>query len=662
MLLPRVLVRGARRALGGFLVVGMAVGASALAGLLARSDWNWAKPAVEWSVQRLTGRALEIRGDLRVDLGRRTAVEAAGIRFGNASWARVPEMLVADRIFVRLRGGSLLRGVLALDRLEAQGAVLSLERRSDGAANWTLRGSSSRSGPPRLPTTVALRNVAMRLDDPARPQGFELHVVELDARAEGDAVLVSGLGVYQQQRFELRGAFSRRADEPSAATALVGRAAVGTTEVSAEGWVGGAPTSVDVMLEARGQSLDEIWRLIGFPLPRSPEFTLSGRLTHRDETTRLADLEARIGNSDISGDLTIHLPRDDRMWIGAQLRSREIDLDDLEGFWGRPPREEREGGAAAPPGTATSVFPEVPFDLSKLRVADARIRFRADQVRGKTVLDDVRLDAALQNGTLELRPLSLGMSAGELTTHMFLDARGREPRLVASLAVRGVDLATLIARSGSSASAGGQLGGRAELRSRGDSLRELARRADGALGVELQNGWISDPTLELVALHLGGYLRARLDRDEPAPIRCLVGVFDARDGVLATRALLLDTAHVQVEGTGTIDLAREEVALELEQHSKHLTLAALKTPIVVEGPLTARRARLKSGPLALRGGAALALGSIHPLAALLAFVDPGSEDEPGACAAARSLFRPIAGGLPTAASTTATRAGPVPPR
>jgi hypothetical protein len=39
----------------------------------------------------------------------------------------------------------------------------------------------------------------------------------------------------------------------------------------------------------------------------------------------------------------------------------------------------------------------------------------------------------------------------------------------------------------------------------------------------------------------------------------------------------------------------------------------------------------------------VALGALHPLAALLALVDPGTDDKPGACAAALAEYRPIAG-------------------
>jgi uncharacterized protein involved in outer membrane biogenesis len=383
------------------------------------------------------------------------------------------------------------------------------------------------------------------------------------------------------------------------------------------------------------------------PLPDSPPFELAGGLACGGDTVRLRPLRGRIGKSDLEGGLAVALPRGGRMRIDADIRSHAVDLDDVEGFWGRRPREERGGAAATPAGAADSLFPDLPFYFPKLRAADAEIDFRADRVQGRTLLDNVRLAATLRAGRLELHPLSLGMSQGELTTNATIDARGETTGFSGEVVIRRVELAELLRRMGIEERGEGELGARAAITSSGNSLHELARALDGDVGAALQNGSLSDPLLELLALHLGDYLLARIGKDDDEiPIRCLVGVFDGEDGVLEARRLLLDTRHVRIEGKGKIDLGRERIDLELEQHSKDFSIGALRTPIVVEGPLTQRRAHLKGGPLTVRGGAAVALGAvIHPIAALLALIDPGKDDKPGACAQAFAELRPIAAGV-----------------
>jgi uncharacterized protein involved in outer membrane biogenesis len=640
-----VLVAGAVGLLAGFVW------------FLSRDDWNWAKPVARWAVSRATGRELAIEGDLRVDLGFPTDVEVRGVRLANAAWASSPEMLVAERIALRLRPLPLLAGKLRLESLDAEAAHLELESRANGENNWSTGERRASAGPISLPRDVALEEFSLTLTDPARPRGFELRVGELVSSVRGAVRLVGARGVYQEEPFVVQVALLEAAEPVGGRTPALIRAEVGSTRARADGWIGdgSAGRLFELRVKARGESLDDLWRTIGFPLPRSPAFSVAGRLSYGDDTVVFERFSGRLGRSDLSGDLTVHLPRGHRMRIDADVRSRAIDTDDFEGFWGKPPAEEGSrsggGGVAPPPGAPDSVFPDLEFELAKLRVADARIRFAADRVQGKTVLDHVRLDATLEGGRLDLHPLVLGMSAGELTSRAQIDARRETPLLQGDLVLRGVRLDQLLARSGVGEGAGGELGGRAEIRTRGKSLRELARNSNGEVGAVLQNGWISDPLLELVALHLGGFIRAKLDKEEPGPVRCLVGVFDAADGVLAARTLLLDTSHVRIEGEGKIDLMREEMDIELTQHSKHLTIGALKTPIEITGPLTSRTARLKPGPLLARGGVAAALGAaIHPLVALLALVDPGKDDRPGACQEALAEYRPIAGSVPGAAA------------
>ena len=631
---------------GGAAVVLLAAGGA----WLSRENWNWARPLVKWVAERATGRTVEIEGDLRVDLGRRTTVEAHRVAFGNAEWGRAPRLATAERVAFRLRPFAFLRREPMLERLETEGARLALERQPDGVGNWVLR-SRGRSTTPDLPAEIALRDLVVTLSDPRRPAGFRLELEELASSVQGEVRQVSGRGLYQGEDLAFTATLHGLPGRGQGRTPLVVRASSGATRIAAEGWIGDPAERerFSVNLRATGASLGDVWRLVGFPLPPSPPYELEGRFSWAGDEVRFDRFSGRLGSSDVAGDLGVVVRRGQRLQIDADLSSREIDLDDFEGFWGRRPKEERADAPAAPPGAPDSLFPDLRFDFAKLRVADAGIRFAAGKIRGKTVLDDVRLTARLERGRLELRPLALGMSAGDLTAHAVVDARGPRAEVDAELELRGVDLGELVERMGRQEDAGGELAGRMEVRSRGASLRELARAADGELGVVLQNGWISDPFLELLALHLGGFIRAKLDRHDPSPIHCLVGVFDAQDGVLDARTLLLDTEHVRIEGDGEIDLARERIDLELRQHAKRLTFGALKTPMQIEGPLAARRARLEPGPLVARGGAAVALAAaIHPVAALLALVDPGKDDRPGACREALAELRPIAAGVGSA--------------
>jgi hypothetical protein len=626
----------------GLPFVGLAAGAVLL---LLRDDWNWARRPIAWGAQLVTGRSLDLAGDLRVELGRVTRVEARRLRFGNAEWGAAEDLLRAERLAVGVRVAPLLAGRVRLDSLELDSAAIALERDAEGLDNWTLRlpAGASAAADFHLPRALRVRDTDLTLTDPARPNGFALHVEALDTASSGEETRLAGRGRYQNEPFQIDATLPAMLRGDQTSIPITATATVGRTAASADGTIGRSG-GADVALRLSAPSLDALWTLVGFPLPRSPAFTVDGRLVWAGREVALRSFAATIGKSDLAGDLRVSVPADARMRIAADLRSRAVDLDDVEGFYGRTPREESSHESDAPPNPRASVFPNVPFDFAKLRVADATIRYRADEVRGRGALDDVALDATLEKGRLRLHPLELGMSAGDLAARGTVDASGPTAVLDAELVIRNVDLATLLARMEIDEPAAGTFGGRFEVKSRGGSLGELAAHLDGELGVVLRRGRLGDSALELVALHLGDYLVSRLDdKDDTArPIDCLVGVFDARDGTMTARTLLLDTRHVRIEGEGSIDLAKEQMDLVLRQHSKDFSLGALRTPIEIEGPLATRRARLQAGPLLTRGGAAAALAMLHPAAALLALVDPGSDDKPDACARALAEYRPIA--------------------
>jgi uncharacterized protein involved in outer membrane biogenesis len=106
-------------------------------------------------------------------------------------------------------------------------------------------------------------------------------------------------------------------------------------------------------------------------------------------------------------------------------------------------------------------------------------------------------------------------------------------------------------------------------------------------------------------------------------IRCGVASFDVKKGTLTAQRLLLDTDPVLITGEGTIDMDSEALDLQLLGRPKHPRLR-LRAPLLIHG--TIRQPAFSTDakkPMAQAGGA-IALGVLlTPLAAMLAFVDPG---------------------------------------
>ena len=96
-----------------------------------------------------------------------------------------------------------------------------------------------------------------------------------------------------------------------------------------------------------------------------------------------------------------------------------------------------------------------------------------------------------------------------------------------------------------------------------------------------------------------------------------------RDGIVVPNHFIADTSEVNVRGEGRIDLRNERYGLKLVPDSKRMSLLALRGPIAVGGTFKNPEVGPAMGPLAARAGAAVALGAINPLLALVPLFDPG---------------------------------------
>jgi len=128
--------------------------------------------------------------------------------------------------------------------------------------------------------------------------------------------------------------------------------------------------------------------------------------------------------------------------------------------------------------------------------------------------------------------------------------------------------------------------------------------------------WTGVDVLTALSLNLAG-------NGSNTNLRCAVASFDARQGVLTSQKILIDTDPVRVDGTGSINLRDETLDMRLQGAPKHFQFMRLRAPITVKGPWQHPALGVEAGPVVAQGGIGLGLGLINPFAAILAFIDPG---------------------------------------
>jgi AsmA family protein len=184
----------------------------------------------------------------------------------------------------------------------------------------------------------------------------------------------------------------------------------------------------------------------------------------------------------------------------------------------------------------------------------------------------------------------------------------------------------------------------------GRSVHQVAASANGTVTAVLPRGVIRDSLAKLSGLDLGGLARLLTKSQKETPIRCGVASFEAREGTLTAQSMVVDTDPVLITGNGTVHLDSEALDLAFQGHPKSFELLRVRSPLLVRGTLSHPSVDIKAGNSVVQAAEAVALGVVFtPLAAVLAFVDPGLTKDAD-CAA-----------LIAAAKAFQTRAAPQPP-
>ena len=103
-----------------------------------------------------------------------------------------------------------------------------------------------------------------------------------------------------------------------------------------------------------------------------------------------------------------------------------------------------------------------------------------------------------------------------------------------------------------------------------------------------------------------------------------MAAFRAHAGTLTAQTLVMDTDPVLIDGEGTINMDTEGLDLLLRGHPKRVRLLRVRSPLRVRGTLLHPSIVPQAGSAVAQTAEAVALGVIlTPLAAVLAFVDPG---------------------------------------
>lgn len=631
--------------------------------LVAFFPWDVLRGPLNRYVSDKTGRHFEITRKLDVKLGRTTRILADGIEFANPEWARNPHLVKAQGAQIDIELLPLLQRRIVLPRLEFREPQLGLQLEPDGRRSWALGRDSS--DPKNVPDIGAF----------VVDQG-SVHFIATEHGADIRADFAIADGSAMPLSFDAKGTWKK---EPFTAKGRTGNVlylsaplqnpfpmeidgAAGATRLRARGSIASLATldGANAVFDLQGRSLADLYKLVGVVLPATPRYALRGHVSKKGEVWQVSDIKGRLGNSDLSGQLAYDraqkVPH-----LAGKLRSDLLDFEDLAPLVGLPEQPRSAQAARRPAATVAQaqpgqrkprdpnrkVLPTAPLDLARLKAMNSEVTYTAAKVTNakKFPLDRVSAGVNLRNGVLKLDPLSLGIAGGSVAGRLHIDSHVNPAVVEVHLNAKSLELSKMFRNEQLTKTSFGRIHGDIDLKGRGNTAAQMLGSASGNFALLMGQGQISNLLMEIAGLDGAEIIKFLFRGDQNVRLRCAATAFDVRGGLMTSRALVLDTDDTVVYGDGTVNLATEAMDLYFRPYPKDTSILSLRSPLRIAGTLGAPQTGPDKGALAGRAMAALALGAINPLLALVATVETGPGEHADCGAILRTAASPNAAAM-----------------
>jgi len=599
------------------------------------------------AVSRATGRELQVRGPVSVNvLTWRPHLRAEQVTFANADWSRNHDMLEIGMFRISLSLRRLLHLHLAFPQIRIENAVAHLEQRADGTNNWTFAAAraaapNDRSQVPPI-HRLRLRNTHILYTNASKPESDADVFFDKATGRVARAVVFDSSGKYQKlpAKFAVRAGSIEELQDKSRPFPLDVTLRAGATSASIKGNIVGEGAGIDAHMKLSGDSLSNLYPLIGVVLPPSPEYTLEGRLVHDNKIWSFEKFEGRMGDSDLGGDVKVDVgPKPPKMT--AEFRSKKLDFFDLGGLIGATPGSGKTASSEQKAETAARaqtdrVLPDTSVDIPRLYAMNIDARLVATQVitPKRLPIDKLDLRFKLDNGVLRATPARFDVAGGSVNMFLTLNPDRKPPAVETDVKATGLKIARVLGDTPFTEKTGGRLGGEIKLAMRGTSVHEMASTADGTAKLALADAQISHLLVELIGLDLMNSIGVAIKGDDPLPIRCAAFAATSRKGKVGTDLFVIDTPKATLVGDLKLDLSNEHLDLAIDPQPKDFSLVSLRQTLRVEGTL--KKPHVYPDPLKL-GPVPKFMQTLDilltPVVGLLTPVDSGDKKGDNGCSA-----------------------------
>jgi uncharacterized protein involved in outer membrane biogenesis len=279
--------------------------------LLRTYDYNKLRPRIEKMVKEVTGRELNLAGDISLAVGFSPALVVTDITFANAPWASQLQMVKIGWLQAQVRLLPLLVRDVELRRVGLKGVDVLLETNPDGQGNWEFAVDESpakKAGASKATginiDNIRIENLNLTFHDGKTGSATRFNLTDLKVTRQAAADVLA---------VDLRAEYSGKPVTLSGTTGLVSEAMAskrfpfklaGTfsdATVKLEGALDDVIElkGIDVKVQTSGDNLAKLKLNDNIQLPKTSAFDLTGHLKGSKESLALNDLNGNLSGSDV---------------------------------------------------------------------------------------------------------------------------------------------------------------------------------------------------------------------------------------------------------------------------------------------------------------------------------------------------------------------------
>jgi uncharacterized protein involved in outer membrane biogenesis len=532
------------------------------------------------------GRTVTIES-LRIAPGRIITVELRGARLANIEGGSAPQMATLETATAVLDLMPLLRGLVVLREVRAEGLTLLLERDAERRRNWRFHGDPAgpstpfaaeppdRGGLPLLLDLRLARSEIVFRTSSGTPLRTEIATATIAAPAANQPLRLHVTGAYQSVPVTLEGTLGTPDQLRDGRTPFPYplRATAPETVLAFEG-TSADPLNFDrldgrLTLDAR--SPDAILAMAGADAGPAMPLRLAGTFHRAGDLWRLTAAEGAIDGTAFAA------PRL-QLTEGASGEpdsvAAEVDFAhlDINALFGAPPAQAggNRGAADIPLTFAVAPDPRLHIQATARQLVYAELH-----------ATDARIVATAEPGRIAVESFALGAYGARIEASGTLEPSPRGGRIDAEVAMREGNLDTLRRALGiRPLPAQGPMEARVTVRAEGRTMNAATRQAHVAAVVSMRGGSIAREVIEMASTDIRALFRTARGN---TPLTCMLAMIDMRAGRGEVAPLRIRAGTGTVSGLASFDLNRHTLDLVIGSQSATTSDFALDIPVRVSG-------------------------------------------------------------------------------